>query len=163
MQHSTLFLEKIFYSLVAIYSNQQNMVLPDELAGLVSGKHMRERVTAVTLVTLPKMLWKSKPPRGEPYEQLSKDTTQPKNVFLWRGLVNNALWTQCKDEEEHTICVNINHINAASTSTLALYPSWQANNQLQSWIVHILYDKHKVWHVEFLALAWILLKFCRLN
>ena len=41
-------------------------MLLDEQVGLVTNKQYMERVTTATLVTSPRPLWKSEPPKGEP-------------------------------------------------------------------------------------------------
>ena len=49
-------------------------MLLDEEAGLAIDQHMKWKVIIVTLVTFFELLQKSKPPRGEPYVTLQKDT-----------------------------------------------------------------------------------------
>ena len=92
--------------------------LSGELVGLFTGQQMKGKVTTVTLATLPKLLRKSKPPRGEPYCNSAR-TLNTKRDLLRRMLVTSALLES--NEEDIPIRMDMNQISVVNISTSAVH------------------------------------------
>ena len=68
----------------------KDIVLPDELVGLVTDKHMKERVTTVTLATSPNFFGSRNLPRESPNRELVR-TLKHQIMSSLKGLVISAL------------------------------------------------------------------------